>query len=77
MMDTIIIRTRKLTMNQIKQVNTWLAEHAKGPVKIRGAHYNIFIQQYCAEHDGNRKIHQLKVEFFNETDARHFMMDWG
>ena len=77
MKDTIIVRTRKLTMNQLLLVDKWIDEHAKGTVRIRGAVPKIFIQQYCAEHDGNRKVHQLKVEFYNETDARHFLMEWA
>jgi hypothetical protein len=64
-------------MVQICQVERWLNEHATGPVTIRGAHYRKYIQQYCAENDGNKKIHELKVSFFNETDARRFLMDWG
>lgn len=76
-MENIFVRTRKLTMVQICQVERWLNEHATGPVTIRGAHYRKYIQQYCAENDGNKKIHELKVSFFNETDARRFLMDWG
>jgi hypothetical protein len=75
-MDTYIT-TRKLTMNQIVQVGEWIKEHAMGAVRIRGALPDTFIQQYCAEHDGNKKIHKLKVQFFNETDARRFLMSWG
>lgn len=76
-MEQIFVRTRKLTMNQLDQVSRWLDEHATGAVTIRGAHYRRFIQSYIAEHDGNRPIHQIKVSFFNETDARRFMMDWA
>lgn len=76
-MDTIYVRTRKLTMRQIQEVEKWLDEHATGKVTIRGAPYKVFIQQYCAENDGNKKIHVLKVAFFNETDARRFLMDWA
>ena len=72
-----IVRTRLLTMVNIQNVSKWLDEHAKGKVTIHGAPYNLYIQQYCAENDGNKKIHRLKVQFFNETDARHFLMEWG
>jgi hypothetical protein len=76
-MDKIFIRTRKLTMRQLEEVSKWLDIHPTGPVTIRGAKHRIYIQQYVAEHDGNKRIHELKVEFFNETDARHFLMEWG
>lgn len=76
-MQEIFVRTRKLTMRQIDLVDKWLDEHATGPVTIRGAHYKRFIQSYIAENDGNKKIHELKVSFFNETDALRFMMDWA
>lgn len=76
-MQDIIVTTRKLTMTQLEEVGKWIDQHVTGPVSIRGAKHTIFIQQYVAEHDGNRKVHQLKVAFFNETDARHFLMEWG
>jgi hypothetical protein len=76
-MEEIYVKTRKLTMANLENVSKWLDENATGPVKIRGAHYRTFIQQYCGENDGNKKIHVLKVSFFNETDARHFLMAWG
>jgi len=75
--NSIMIKTRKLTMRQIEQVGKWLAEHATGPVQIRGLAPATFIKQYLAQNEGNRPIHQLKVTFFNETDARHFMMEWA
>lgn len=76
-MNDIFVRTRKLTMRQIDEVDRWLDANATGAVTIRGIHYKRFIQSYIAENDGNKKIHVLKVSFFNETDARHFLMDWG
>jgi hypothetical protein len=75
-METIV-RTRKLTMVNIQNVEKWLDEHLTGPATIRGANYKVFIQQYCAENDGNKKIHTLKVSFFSETDARRFLMEWA
>lgn len=76
-MKEIYIKTRKLTMANIENVGKWLDEHTTGPVSIRGTDYCKYIQQYCGENDGNKKIHVLKVSFFNETDARHFLMVWG
>lgn len=73
----IFVRTRKLTMRQLEEVSKWLDVHPKAKVSIRGAPHRKFIQQYIAEHDGNRPIHQLKVSFWDETDARHFMLDWA
>lgn len=75
-METFI-RTRKLTMKQLELVSKWLDEHPMGKVTIRGCDHRTYIQQYIAEHDGNRPIHTLKVCFFNETDARRFLMDWA
>lgn len=77
MSDYTFIRTRKLTVRQLEQVSKWLDENLTGPCTIRGAHHRRFIQSYIQGVEGNRPIHQLKVEFFNETDARHFLMDWG
>lgn len=76
-MDHTIIRTRKLTINHLKQVDAWLDEHLMGSATIRGTHYKKYIQAYIQESEGNRPIHQLKVTFFNETDARRFLMVWG
>lgn len=76
-MENTIVRTRKLTIRQLTEVEKWLDEHALGSVKIRGAPYKKFIQAYIQEHEGNRPIHQLKAEFFSETDARRFLMEWG
>lgn len=76
-MENIFVRTRKLTPSQILEVDKWLDEHAMGKVTIRGAPYKVFIQQYCAEVQTKKKVHILKVAFFNETDARRFLMDWG
>jgi hypothetical protein len=76
-MENIFVRTRKLTMTQIHEVERWIKSNATGPVWIRNAHYSQYIQQYCAEHDGNRRVHHLKVHFSNLTDANHFLLDWG
>jgi hypothetical protein len=76
-MEDIFVRTRKLSMRQLLEVASWLKEHATGRVSIRQTDPTLFIQQYCAEMDSGKKIHRLKVRFFNETDARRFLMVWG
>jgi hypothetical protein len=75
--DYTHVKTRKLTMTQFAEVGRWIKHHATGDVKIRGTNPQKFIQQYCAEHDGNRKVHELKVHFRNAIDAQHFLMEWG
>ena len=76
-MENIFVRTRLMTMVNIRNVEKWLDQHATGSATISGMPYKKYIQKYCEEHEGNRKIHRLKVAFFNETDARRFLMDWG
>lgn len=76
-MEDIFVRTRKLSMNQMLEVADWIKVHVTGRVSIRNTDPTLYIQQYCAEKDSGKKIHQLKVRFFNETDARRFLMVWG